>query len=249
MAESSASKIIIVILVVVCAVLLVCTGVLTLLLLPAIQSTKGAAQRAQCVNNLRQIGIAIQNYEASHNTFPAAVITNADGRPMRSWRVAILPYIEQEYLYRQYDSNEPWDSPKNRGLFDVFPAEYRCPSDDVSGPLETSYVTIVGKRTMGGVPNQGVRMRDIQDGTSQTILAIEVAGSGIPWMEPRDMTVGEAITHITRPSASKFKHSHRGGVNVLMADGSTVFLPESIAPETVRRLLIIDDGQSVVLPD
>jgi len=248
-ASSSTSKIIIIILSVLCVFFMVCAGGLALLLLPALQSGREAARQTMCSNHLKMIGLAMHNYHDTYRTFPAAVITDEEGRPMRSWRVALLPFMDQRSLYEQYDFNEPWDSPKNRGLLEFFPSEYCCPSDEVSGPQETSYVMIVGEGTTGGIPNQGVRTRDIEDGSSRTILAIEVGGSGIPWMEPRDMTVEEAVAYITNPSASKFTHSHRGGVNVVMADGSAEFLPESIDPETVRRLLTIDDGQVVRLPD
>jgi prepilin-type processing-associated H-X9-DG protein len=122
---------------------------------------------------------------------------------------------------------------------------YLCPSDVSAGPSDTSYVMIVGEGTLGGVPNEVVRFRDIIDGTSNTILAIEVAASGIHWLEPRDMTVEEAITYITNPAASGHQHVHPGGVNVVFADLSVQFLAESIDPQTLRLLLTRDDGQAV----
>ena len=79
------------------------------LLLPAVQSAREAARRAQCVNNLKQIGLAMHNFHAQKNHFPAAAIVDKAGKPLLSWRVAILPYIEQESLYQQFHLDEPWD--------------------------------------------------------------------------------------------------------------------------------------------
>jgi len=222
---------------------LVCGGILAALLLPAVGAARGAARRAQCTNQLKQIGLAMYNYHDTYKCFPPAVITDEDGKPMRSWRVAILPFVEQAPLYDQYDFSEPWDGPNNRALESMFPDTYRCPSDTASGPLNAGYVMIVGKGTLGGEPNEAVNIARVMDGTANTILAIEVAGSDIHWMEPRDLTVEEAVTFITNPAATGLLHAHPGGVNVLKADGSVRFLPESTDPEMVRSLLIRDDGQ------
>jgi len=243
--KSSTGPIIAIVLVAVLAAVLVCGGIMVALLLPAVQAAREAARRAQCSNNLKQIGLAMLNYHDTYLCFPPAVITDADGKPMRSWRVAILPFIEQAPLYEQYDFAEPWDGPNNRALEGMFPPAYRCPSDPLTAPLETSYVMIVGEGTIGGDPNEAVTMASITDGTSYTILAVEVAASGIHWMEPRDLTVEEAVTFITNPAASEFTQVHPGGVNVLMADGSVRFLSSSMDPQMLRSLLTRNDGQAI----
>jgi len=245
--KSSAGPVIAIILVAVLVGVFVCGGILVALLLPATQAAREAARRAQCTNQLKQIGIAMHNYHDTYRCFPPAVITDEDGEPMRSWRVAILPFIEQAPLFDQYDFSEPWNGPNNRVLECAFPDTYRCPDDTAPASLETSYVMIVGEGTTGGEPNEAVKIASVKDGTSNTILAIEVAGSDIHWMEPRDLTVEEAVSFITNPGATGLLHVHPGGVNVLMADGSVRFLPESTDPETVRLLLTRDDGQPIPL--
>ena len=102
------------------------------LLLPAVQAAREAARRSQCCNNLKQIGLALHNYHMVFKTLPFAVVTNEDGKPMQSWRAAILPFIEQPALVKQYDPREPWDSPKNRAISPMMPSVFRCPSDPQS---------------------------------------------------------------------------------------------------------------------
>jgi prepilin-type processing-associated H-X9-DG protein len=231
--------------VVVLAGFLLCGGMVAALLFPGVQAAKDRGRRAECPNNLKQIGLAMHNYHDVYKCFPPAVITDANDQPMRSWRVAILPFIEQAPLYDQYDFSEPWDGPKNRTLHNRSVPTYRCPDDGGALPTETSYVMIVGEGTIGGEPNEAVSVAHIRDGTSNTIMAIEVGMSGIHWMEPRDLTVDEAVTFLTSPADSEFQQAHPGGANVLFADGSVQFLPESVDPEAVRALLTRDDGRAV----
>ena len=223
---------------------LFCAGVVASLL-PAPEGAREASRRSQCIHNLKEIGFALHNYHDEYKSFPAAVSTGEDDVPWRSWRVAILPYMEQEPLYEQYNSDEPWDSPSNRTLFASRPYCFTCPSDDKLGAEESSYVMIVGTGTVGGEPNEVVTIADIPDGTSNTIMGIEVAGAGICWMEPRDMTIDEAIAYITNPEASGLKHAHPAGIHALFADGSVHFIPKTIDPQTLRNLLTRDDGQKV----
>ena len=246
--QSSSGPVIAIIIVAVLGGVLLFGGILVALLLPAVQSAREAARRAQCTNNLKQIALAMHNYHDTYMSLPPAVTADEDGRPMHSWRVAILPFIEHAPIYDMYDRDLPWDDPNNQVLASMPIPVYQCPSDPTVGTsasCEANYVMVVGKGTLGGEPNEAVRFRDIEDGTSNTILAIEVGGSGISWMEPRDVTVEEAIAFITNPSASQFMQFHPGGVNVAMADGSVRFISETIDPEQLRALLTRDDGQAV----
>jgi prepilin-type processing-associated H-X9-DG protein len=243
--KSSAGVMIAVILAAVLGGLLVCGGIIAALLLPAVGSAREAARRSMCMNNLKQIGLAMHNYHDVYRCFPAAVLTDEDGQPMRSWRVAILPFNEQQPLFDQYDFSEPWDGPNNRALHGTPVPTYRCPSDGDPTATDTSYVMVVGKGTIGGEPNETVKIAHVTDGTSNTIMAIEVGTSGIHWMEPRDVTVEEAVTFLTNPAASEFQQVHPGGANVVLADSSVRFLAESTDPDTVRALLTRDDGQAV----
>ena len=243
--KSSGAPVLVIVLVVLLGVFVVCGGILAALLMPAVQAAREAARRASCMNNLKQIGLALHNYHDTHRCFPPAVITDEDGRPMRSWRVAILPFMEERVLYDQYDFNEAWDDPSNSMLADMMPQIFRCPSDVQSGLGETSYVMVTGEGTAGGEPNEAVHFRDFVDGTSNTIIVVEVTGAGIPWMEPRDLTIDEILGGINNPSGTGICSCHSGGAVVLLADGSVHFLADSIDPEVLKGLLT-RDGQEMV---
>ena len=126
---ASKTPIWIIVLAVAVPMVLVCGGILLALLLPAVSAAREAARRAQCSNNLKQIGLALLNYESTFGALPPAVFADDHGKPMKSWRVAILPFLDQEPLYQQYDSKQPWDSPQNRALGNTPLSIFRCPSD------------------------------------------------------------------------------------------------------------------------
>jgi hypothetical protein len=213
-------------------------------LLPLVDTgSRTAVHRVQCLNNLRQCALALLNYEATFGHFPAAASSAKEGEPLHSWRVDILPFIEQKSLYDKYDFDRPWDSPENERVAKTMPSVFHCPSDTKADPAETNYVMITGPGTIGNVPNKGVRVRDITDGTSNTLLLIEVANSGIPWSEPRDITVDELLQRVNEPGFSP----HKGGFNAVFSDCSAHFVPTPIDPEMLRRLVIRNDGKPVDL--
>jgi hypothetical protein len=234
------------ILIIVLAVGLGGGGILVALLIPELGAPREAVRRYQCQTNLKQIGLALLNYESVNKCFPPAVVTGDHGKPMKSWRVAILPYMEkmeQQALYRRYDSKQPWDRPQNRALGNTPLEFFHCPSDPgtTANPTETNYVRIVGKDTVGGMPNEAVKISDITDGPANTILVVEVSGLHINWEEPRDVTVEEFMEIVAKGRAS----FHSGGFQAVMADGSTHFICNTIDPKTLRALLLRNDGQPV----
>jgi hypothetical protein len=229
-----------------CAVFLVCGGVLLALLLPAINAAREAGRRASCMNKMHQIGLALQNYAVTKGgfpgSFPPAAGSDAAGNPPMSWRIAILPYMQQDALYRQYDPSQPWNSPKNVALVKQMPGEFRCPSDSDDSDGETSYFMITGKNMVGGPPGSpGTRFSDITDGLSGTIAIVEVHGLKIPWTEPRDITLNELLARLH----SGGRIAHVATFNVGMADQSVRNLPANIDAETLRRLATINDGLPV----
>jgi hypothetical protein len=138
---------------------------------------------------LRQLALAMQNYHDVHRSFPVAGPKDhfdETGRPRLSWRVHLLPFLEQQPLYDQFHLDEAWDSPHNRALADHMPEVFRAPDDDARTD-ETRFVTLMGPTTLFG-PKTGPRMRDVVDGPSNTILVVEVAAArSVPWTKPDDI--------------------------------------------------------------
>lgn len=111
-------------------------AILIALLLPAVQQAREAARRTQCRNHMKQIGLAIHNYESTHTVFPPARLTRGSDTKYVSWGVMILPYIDQAPLYNQYNSNWRWNDPGNQAIINTIIPAYTCPSVPVSGRLD-----------------------------------------------------------------------------------------------------------------
>jgi len=225
-------------------VLLVCSGMAAFWLLPAVMSSHLPAQRSICQNNLKQIAVAMQLYHEEHGTFPPAYVADADGTPMYSWRVLLLPYLEQNALHQQFDLTQPWDSPRNMMLTNTVMSLYSCPSSPQQSGLETNYVMIVGSETLSDGASATDAMK-ISDGTSQTIQIVEVAASGIHWAEPRDLGADEITFAINDGSSPGIGSHHPGGANVALCDGSVHFFSDEIAPSQVEAMSTIDGGEVV----
>lgn len=161
-------------------------------LLPAINASREAARRTQSINNMKQIALAMHNYQSTHGRLPSPVMLGPDGKTPHSWRVALLPYLDQADLHERYRFNEPWDSQHNRTLMQEIPTPYRSPNDK-QGSVNTSFFAIAGKDSFLGDSQpkprgEGRRLRDIKDGTSKTLAFVE-ANREIPWTKPEDVQV------------------------------------------------------------
>ena len=201
--------------------------------IPAVQAAREAARRAACSSNLKQIALAMHSYHSVNGCFPPAVLTDDLGKPMKSWRVTILPYLEETELYQQYDAKQPWDSPQNRAVGKAVVNSFLCTSDPATaGSTQTNYVRVVGRGTLGGLPNEAVKLKDIGD-RSSTIMVVEVSGLNINWAQPRDITVDELMKLVAQRRVSR----HPGGFQAVFADGSVHFLSYSDDPKILRAFL------------
>ena len=215
-----------------------------------------AARQALCRNNLKQIAVALAGYREVHGHFPPAHTVDADGRPMHSWRVLLLPHLESESLFNRYNFDEPWDGANNQKLADLVLIEYGCPSEFGDDLEMTAYVVVTGPKTMWPT-DEADRMPDVSEEPPNTILVVEIGDSDIHWMEPRDISFEEAMRGINaseKPCISSrhmrkcgFLYHDVAGVNVAFADGSTHFLPEDTPPEVLRSLLTVGSAKAVDL--
>ncbi len=217
------------------------------LLLPAVQQARAAARRAQSMNNLRQIALAALNFEATRKRLPAAYSQSDDGQPLLSWRVHILPFIEEGNLYDRFKLDEPWDSPHNLALLELMPATYRGPQSQAE-PGHTVYLGVMGQNAAFGNPQQagrgsaasGGRFATIVDGSSNTVMAVEVSDElAVPWTKP------DAEIDLENFESWQFYGQFPGGTNAAFCDGSVRFL-SFLDQETWKAILGINDG--IVVP-
>ncbi len=222
--------------------------VLIVLMLPAVQQSREASRRTVCKNNLKMIGLALHNYHDEYSSFPPAWTTDADGRPLLSWRVLLLPYLDQPSLYEEFDLTEPWDGPHNRELLRRIPSPYACPSsvwDQEGGETTTSYVAVIGEETAwpGASPS---RIADFRDGTSESVIVIEY-NANIHWTEPRDLSLDQAVALLSEaePFSAHGHHSqtffqdHYYGRHFLIADGSARYASHHLDSDRARAVLTI----------
>jgi prepilin-type processing-associated H-X9-DG protein len=224
---------------------LVVLGIIVLLialLLPAVRTAGPAVFRAQCTNNLKQIALALHNYAEVHKVLPPAYTVDARGRPLHSWRTLILPYVEQETLYRTIDLSKPWNDPANAKARETIVDVFRCP---VRGgrPNTTTYLAIAAPNGCL-LPTEPRRLAEITDPHESTLMVIDAGEeNAVPWMAPVD--ADESLVMSIGPTT---KLHHVGGINAAFVDGSVRFLKTSI-PTVVRRALMSISGNEQVTSD
>jgi prepilin-type processing-associated H-X9-DG protein len=220
-------------------------GVATVALLvvgPLMESTRLGASRRKCAANLRQIGAALLQYERDYGTLPPAAVTDAQGTPLYSWRVLILPYLgpPEQRLYSQFRPDQPWNSPANMQILKQMPKVFHSPGDTSAAADETSYVVIAGATTPFPL-SQPLARSQIGDGLYSTILVVEVANSGIAWTEPRDLRDNQLSFQV----GVDLGGCHSGGMNALFADGKVRFLKDTLSSEEVADLTTANGREGV----
>ena len=225
---------------------------------PAVGAAREAARRMQCVCYPKQIALAMHNYHDHYHSFPPAYTVDESGKPLHSWRVLLLPYLEQQQLYDEIRLDEPWDSEHNRQFHSRKLNLFQCPSDRTLGAnvylvkrfskilrddLNCNYSVVVGEQTI--FPgSKTTKISDIKDGTSNTILVVERMFP-ICWMDPtHEITFDDACRGINAGVYGPGS-GHVGGCNMAIADGSVRYISETIEPETLKGLLTKAGGESV----
>jgi hypothetical protein len=208
---------------------------------PIFERARQQAEQSACARQLAIIALAMQAYCDEYGSYPPAYLVDRDGRPAHSWRVLLLPYLEGSQVYAEYRFDEPWDSPHNRQLAGRLHKVagcpmYSCPADTSTwNNAETNYVVITGKDTMFDATNSmGPLM--IRDGTSSTLMIVEVTGTGIHWMEPRDLDIGTMDFLVGTPTGKNISSLHQRGAQVAFADSRPDCLNPDAREDDVRRL-------------
>lgn len=215
------------------------------LMLPAVQKVRAAAARATSQNNLKQIALAMHNYHDVYNAMPKAAICDKNGKPLLSWRVAILPFIEQDALYKQFKLDEPWDSENNKKLIPILVKVYQDPrAGDAKWDGKTYYKVFNGKGAMFG-GEKGINLAGITDGTSNTIM-VGAGGEPVIWTKPDDYEFDEEkpLPELMKPFSEWL---------VAFGDGSVRVIPirdqnDKEMQKTLKALITVGGGEVVEVP-
>ena len=213
------------------------TPVAVALLLPAVNAARAAARRNQSLNNMRNIGLAVANYEAVNNRFPAAKFGAGEERGL-SWRVAVLPYLEERELYERFHHDEPWDSEHNKTLIAEMPSVYRSPVSNAE-PGKTNYLAVRGEDSIIVDAEQGIRIREIRDGVSKTILAVEVNDDrAVTWTKPDDLEWDR------NDPVAGLGDMHAGNVFLaVFGDVHTIAVSKSVDPDVLKAMFTRNGGE------
>lgn len=208
--------------------------------MPAISSARTAALRTQSMNNMKQLMLAMHNYHETYRHLPPAVVVDEKSGEKRSWRIEMLPFVEQGPLYEQYRKDEPWDSPANQKVMLQMPQVFAVTG--TSGTHMTPYQAIVSEGGGLTLTKSGKEpgFRDFTDGLSNTVMLVETKLL-VPWTKPVDL-VADART----PSLGTARDADPG-ILVGMGDGSVQFLSENI-DATLWQGLITRAGGEVIQP-
>jgi hypothetical protein len=203
----------------------------------SIYAAQRAAERRDPREQLRQIGIAFHNYHDVHDQFPVAI--SADGKPLLSWRVALLPFLKEGKLFDEFKLDEPWDSAHNRTLVEKLPPIYRDPRTADRG--STTFQVFTGEKTAFSGERFG--MANILDGTSNTAMAIQAPPErAVPWTKPEDLSfvVDDPIKALGGIGAE--------GILAVLFDGQVINVPQKYPVDSWRKIILPADGEAVELP-
>ena len=229
-----------------------CLALGVTLLAPAVIAAREAAKRMQCSCTFKGLGLALYNYHDKYNCFPPAYTVGESGKPLHSWRVLILPFIEQNELYEKIRLDEPWDSEYNRQFHAIDIGYFQCPSAE--GVLRKRHPNlrekgncfksvIIGESTVFSGA-KSMTFQDMTDGTSNTIFMVERL-LPVCWMDPNsEISMGVALEGVNR-EYSGIGSFHDGIINTVFADGSVQALPENISREKLKAYLTIAGGENI----
>jgi hypothetical protein len=180
------------------------------------------------------MALAMHNYLDTNGTFPPAAHTDKDGKPLLSWRVLILPYLEQSQLYNDFKLDEPWDGPNNKKLLERMPKVFAV--GDKPG-ANTYYRVFLGKgAAFEGA--KGLKIADFTDGTSNTFLIVE-AETPVPWTKPDELEFD------AKKELPKLGGVDKENFYAAFADGSVKSFPKTIDKDKLKAYITRNGGEVI----
>lgn len=213
---------------------------LTRLLRLTVREASKPARRRRCGDNLKHLALAMWNFHDSYGSYPPPASYDEKGRKLLSWRVYVLPFLNQLALYREFHLDEPWDSEHNKKLIPKMPAVFACPNAGVCHEGKTTYLVPLGERTVF-FGKTGVPCKEVSDGTSNTILLLDVdPDRAVIWTKPDDLEVDFDNVF------NGLKGNHDGVFATAFCDGSVRWFSRTVTkPDTLRLLLMRNDGKAI----
>ncbi len=210
---------------------------------PFIFKLRSQRDVALCKQNLMQIAKALNNYAADYGTYPPAVTYDASGKAMHSWRVLILPYLNERKLYESYDMTKPWDAPENAHMQGRTPSVYISPANRNIAIGESSYMLVTGTGTLFPPKALPGNPKAVADGADNTILVVETNNRLASWIEPVDLDYAKLPARVGMLGG--IGGSHKEGATVAFVDGHTAFIPNDAAKPVVDGLITPSGGEAV----
>ena len=215
------------------------------LIKPALANAQAAASIQISMNNLKQLMLAMHNYHDTYLHFPAAYGKKKDGTKLLSWRVYLLPFLDQDKLYKEFRLDEPWDSEHNKKLIEKMPPVFASPAlpAELAKKGMTTYVVPVGDKTVFAGAD-GTNISQITDGTSNTIAILETdAAHAVIWTKPDDLVIDwkaplKGLTGI-------WKSGNNSRFLTGFCDGSVRAISDKIDPLIMKKLLQMNDGEPI----
>lgn len=215
--------------------LLVCCGGGFMLYRFGMAEVQTAQRRLISQNNLKQIGLALHNYHDTHGSFPPAVVSDADGKPLYSGRLLLLPFLEEASLYERFDKTKAWDSPENITLSQTPIAVFQDRANKAGTATRSDYVFATGAGT-AFEGNKSVKFGQVTDGLSNTVLIICTTSGPANWAAPTDWSIDSGTVP---PSA------HDAKLLLLYGDGSVRLMKSKYFGENMRALTSKSGGDIV----
>jgi len=199
----------------------------------------------QCAANLKILAQTLLKYADEKGTYPPAWTVNAEGKPLHSWRVLILPYLDEEELYNAIKLDESWDSEHNRQFHSQMPTIFRCPASRFANNATTSYSFVVGPNTYPAAPAT-LKPGDVTDNHNTTIMLVE-RKNPICWMKPEEITEELALRGVGIDRGIGSDHIH-GGTNVVFFDTTIRFITSNAPLNSLKIILSYNSGEEIQLP-
>jgi len=197
----------------------------------------GAKANAASTNNLKQIALAVINYADEHKGLLPADVTDKDGKPILSWRVQVLPYLDQSELHKQFKFDQPWDSDTNKKLLAKMPKVFVSPRVKVKATGHTVYQGFAGPGALFEPGKQLLFPASIPDGTSNTIMCVE-SSVAAAWTKPADLPFNE------KADLPDFGKAYGSKPLIVMCDGSVRTLDTTkTSAQTIKHAITVAGGE------